>query len=71
MPTLIKKVFVKEIQVYKVEITSEMAAEFNSMKKHFGKITLMKSSIGSYRMTKLTKKKNTKLKINFLQLNFA
>jgi hypothetical protein len=30
MPTLIKKVFVKEIQVYKVEITSERAAEFNS-----------------------------------------
>ena len=35
MPTLIKKVFVKEIQVYKVEITSEMAAEFNSDEETF------------------------------------
>jgi hypothetical protein len=35
MPTLIKKVFVKEIQVYKVEITAEMAAEFNSDEETF------------------------------------
>jgi len=35
MPTLMKKVFVKEIQVYKVEITSEMAAEFNANEETF------------------------------------
>ncbi len=35
MRTLIKKVFVKEIQVYKVEITSEMAEEFNADEESF------------------------------------
>ena len=35
MPTIIKKNFVKEIQVYKVEITAEMAAEFNSDEETF------------------------------------
>lgn len=30
MPTLVKKVFVKELQVYTVEISDEMAQLFNS-----------------------------------------
>jgi hypothetical protein len=35
MPTLIKKVFVKEIQVYKVELSSEMAEIFKSNETAF------------------------------------
>jgi hypothetical protein len=35
MPTLIKKVFVKEIQVYKVEISEEMAETFNGDEETF------------------------------------
>jgi hypothetical protein len=35
MPTLVKKVFVKEIQVYKVEITDEMAENFKDDESTF------------------------------------